>query len=504
MNTSVAIGSLFIECNHLGGTPADLAAFRRSGLFEGDDVLAQRGGTVGGMLTTLRDERVEIRPLLVASACPSGPLTAECYRVLKGGLLSRLAAAMPVGGVLLALHGSAAVEGVGDLEGDLLGAVRNLVGPGTPLVATLDLHAHVSRDMVAAADVLLAWETYPHRDAFETGVRGARAVLDMLAGRLNPTMALAKVPVLVSGVMGHTDGDGPFADVMRLTKSLERLPGVYSTSAFYVHPYLDLPEMGGGGLVVTHDDLPLARSLAGRIAELYWQKRFELEPPVFLPAEAIRRGLAIDGGPVLLVETADCCGGGAAGDSAASLKALLESGIDASGNAPSLVPIVDPLAARECHLAGTGARVTVAVGHQIDPQWGKPVTVSGVVKRLSDGEFTYRGGIWDGQTGRMGPSACLKVGAIEIAVASDATYEWCGEQYALLGMHPERAKFLVVKNPMNYHLAYGVIARGEFLLETPGPTPATLRGVRYRNLRRPYYPADAEIPGLAPTICTHG
>jgi len=307
---------------------------------------------------------------------------------------------------------------------------------------------------------------------------------------------LAKVPVLVSGVLGHTEGPGPFADVMRFAKSFEQSDGVYSTSAFLVHPYLDLPDMGGGGLVITDDDPLEAERLARQIAELFWQKRFELEPPVFSPADAIARGMQIKDGPVLLVETADCCGGGAAGDSAASLRALLAANVDQS----SLIPIVDPIVAAECHAAGEGAEISVRLGHRVDPKWGEPVAVTGRVRKLSDGRFRYRGGIWDGQAGNMGPSAALQVGSLQIAIASHGTYEWCGEQYELLGLDARMAKFVVVKNPMNYSMAYGEIAKGEFILNTHGPTPATLRGIRFQNVRRPYYPADAEIADLQPTV----
>ncbi len=496
MTTTIAIGSIFLECNHFGGVPADMESFRRSELFYDAEVLDRSAGTIGGMLRVLRERSAAIRPLLVASACPSGPVTADCYRQLKGELLDRLRASLPVDGVLLALHGSAAVDEIGDLEGDLLAAVRALVGHETPVVATLDLHAHVTEPMVRCADALIAWETYPHRDAFTTGERGARALLDILDGTLRPAMVMAKVPVLVSGVLGHTEGPGPFADVMRLAKSMEKIDGVYSTSAFLVHPYLDLPDMGGGGLVITNGDLAEAERLARQLAELYWQKRFDLEPPVFSPAEAIERGMRIEGGPVLLVETADCCGGGAAGDSAASLIALLAAHVDQ----PSLVPIVDPAAAAKCHAAGEGAEVSFSLGHHVDPKWGEPLAVTGRVQTLSDGCFRYRGGIWDGQAGHMGPSAVLQVGCIQIAVASHGTYEWCGEQYELLGLNAREAKFVVVKNPMNYRMAYGDIAKADFILSTPGPTPATLRDTRFQNVRRPYYPADFEIPNLQPTI----
>ena len=238
------------------------------------------------------------------------------------------------------------------------------MGAEIPIVATLDLHAHVSDRMVQAANALVAWETYPHRDAFTTGRRGARMLLGTLGGEFRPTMALSKAPVVVGGVLGGTEGDTPFADVMRLAKSFEERPEVLSTSALMVHPYLDLPDLGGGGIVITNNDFETASELARRLAEYYWTRRFDLEVDVRSPEEAIRQGEEIVGGPVLLAETADCCGGGAAGDSVATLKALLET--DCEGMA--LAPVVDPVAAAACHRAGEGSQVTVKVGHALDPQ----------------------------------------------------------------------------------------------------------------------------------------
>jgi microcystin degradation protein MlrC len=403
---------------------------------------------------------------------------------------------MPVDGVLLPLHGAAAAEDVGDLEGDLLAAVRAKIGPNVPVVVTLDLHADVTEPMVRCADAILAWETYPHRDTFETGVRGARMLFDILDGKCRPAMAMAKVPVLVSAIRGNTEGEGPFADVMRFAKSREGKAGVLSTSVFLVHPYLDLPGMGGGGLAVVDGDLDKAQSLACEIAMRYWERRKDLEPQLFSPAEAIARGLEIEGGPVLLVETADCCGGGAAGDSVASLRALLGANVDQR----SLVPVVDPTVADLCHRLGPGREVTTELGHQVDPQWGKPIPIHATVLTLSDGRFVYSGGVWAGQEGNMGPSAVLQAGAVQILVTSRATYDWMDEQFRCAGLDVRRAKFVVVKNPMNYRMAYAGITRAAFVLDTPGPTPPTMRHYGYRKRQRPYYPADVDIPNLTPTV----
>jgi microcystin degradation protein MlrC len=495
----VAIGSIFTECNHFVDTLIDVRHFERNELRRGDEVLDAEGGVVGGMLGVLRERGTDIVPLIVATAVSGGPLAAECYRQLKEELLGFLRQALPVDGVLLPLHGSATSVDVDDLEGDLLGAVRELVGTQVPVIATLDCHAHVTREMIRHANALLAWETYPHVDTFMTGVRGARLLFDTLEGKIKPTMAIAKVPVLASGVNGQTDVPGPFADVMSFAKSREGHEGVLSTSVFLVHPYLDLPDMGAGGLVITDLDIDKAVALASEIAQKYWDRRFDLDPPVYTPADAIHRGLQVHGGRILLVETADCCGGGAAGDSVATLNSLLEADIPYL----SLVPVLDPEAAAQCHALGAGHEIQLKLGHKLDPKWGKPIAVSGKILKTSDGAFKYSGGVWEGQWSSMGPSATLQVGSTQVLISSYPTYDWADEQFRSMDLDTRAAKFIVVKNPMNHRLGYGGIYKERFILDTPGPTPATLLHLSYRRLSRPVYPFDKYIPNLSPTILRH-
>ena len=385
--------------------------------------------------------------------------------------------------------GRRSVEGGVDLEGDLLTAVRDVVGDTVPIVATLDLHAHISAQMVRAADGLVAWETYPHSDAFSTGERGARLLCDALVGACKPAMAMAKVPVLTGAIHGSTEDDDPFAQVMALAKAGEQRDGILSTSAILVHPYLDFAGMGSGGLVIADGDFAKAEVLARELATAYWERRFALEPELYSPEDAVRAGLAVQGGPVVLVEAADCCGGGAAGDSVAALAALLQVELDG----PALVPLVDARAAAACHQAGVGAEVELELGHGHDPRWGQPIVVRGRVLRLSDGRFRYRGGIWEGVEGQMGPAAVLVLGQIQVLLASHPTYEWDNEQFAALGMDASEARFIVAKNPMNYRLAYGAIAQAVFVLDTLGPTPATVRHLPFVRRARPFFPLDPEM-----------
>ena len=170
---------------------------------------------------------------------------------------------------------------------------------------------------------------------------------------------------------------------------------------------------------------------------------------------------------------------------------------------PSLVPVVDPKVAEMCHKVGIGQEIRTEIGYQIDSRWGKPISIIGRVVYLSQGDFQYTGGIWDGSIGKMGPSTVIALGSIQVLVTTYATYDWANEQFRPVGLDTSAAKFIVVKNPMNYQFAYGDIAKSIFILDTSGPTPATCRYLQYERLQRPYFPADEYIANLSSTILTN-
>ena len=225
------------------------------------------------MLAVCEAEGARAVPLVAARCVSGGPSTDDCYRTLRQSLLSPLRKAARVDGVLLALHGSMTTVSEDDPEGDLLQAVRKIVGHKVPVVATLDMHAHVTRRMVRQATGLVAFTRYPHDDAFTTGERAAQLLFRLLRGRERPVAALAKVPVLTSGIHGMTFGKAPMAHLTRRAREMEQDPEILSVSVFGVHPYNDLPGLGSGGLVISDNDPRLARRLALTLAEEYWDNR---------------------------------------------------------------------------------------------------------------------------------------------------------------------------------------------------------------------------------------
>ena len=79
-----------------------------------------------------------------------------------------------------------------DVEGEVLAALRDLIGPTMPLVATLDLHANVTERMVRAADALVLYHTAPHIDVFETGQRAAAVLRRILVDGARPVTAFGR------------------------------------------------------------------------------------------------------------------------------------------------------------------------------------------------------------------------------------------------------------------------------------------------------------------------
>ncbi len=338
----IAVGQISSESNHFVVRPCELDFFRRTGfLYEGGEVFELRGtgGEVGGMLSLLAAEPdVEVVPLLAARANSAGPLSESCYQYLRHGLLDALQRVQPVDGVLISHHGSMSAIGEHDTEGEIASAARRIVGPGTPIVMTLDLHANVTRRMVQSTTAILGYEQYPHRDVFETGVRAARLLLRSLRREVVPAMAYAKLPMLLTGFHGTTEGDAPFGRLMHRAKALERSPGILSASPFFVGSYIDVPEMGSGVLVVSDGAPERSSNECLRLASEFWRLRREFEVKTYSVAEAVELGRRIEGGPVLLLDTADTTGGGAAGDGAG----LIKGPVDAAPGEPSLAMVVDP------------------------------------------------------------------------------------------------------------------------------------------------------------------
>jgi microcystin degradation protein MlrC len=342
--------------------------------------------------------------------------------------------------------------------------------------------------MVAHADLLIGYQKYPHTDMYETGVRTARLLLDHLANRIRPTMALAKRHMVLSPVRTTTDVP-PFKDLMAKTEALAAEGRVLAASLFPVQPWLDIPDLGFAALVVTDKDPQGARRIADQLADEMWARRDECDPRLVSLDRAIRRGLAAERGPVVIGDSGDAPSGGAPGDSSAVLRSLLAHGVDRSDRT-ALLTLVDSPAVRAAHQAGVGGRFSHAVGHSISRDAGQPVPVTGVVRTLGDGRHRTTGPGMTGVVVSMGRTAVVACGGILILLMERPTIEWDPGLYRSIGLEPSEMDLVFVKSPSHFRVAYAPLAAELLMAETPGCTCCDMRKLRFRHATRPLYPLD--------------
>lgn len=486
----IAVGSLTFEGNSFSNVITDLDQFRRCYLLEGEEVLASLAGTrdaVAGAIRALQG--AECVPLVAADAGAGGRVATAAYDDLKQRLLDHLHAAMPLDGVYLALHGAMITEDLDDAEGDLLAAVRRVVGADVVIAVSCDLHADITPAMTACANILVGYKLYPHDDAFEAGERAGRLLLDAARGLTRPRTHLAKIGALFPVPAQLTADPFPLSALRQSAEALERAGDVLAASYFPVHPWLDIPDAGFAAAVVSDNDPEGGERHARELCLMAWDRRHQLETPAVAPAEAIRtapRGQGV----VLLADVADCVGGGAPGTSAEAIEALWLH----ARNARSAAVIAAPAAVARAYQAGAGASVAVEIGER---GYGPVVPVTALVERLLDGRFAYSGGPLGGVEANLGPSAVLRVGNLQILVTTHAAYEYGDEQFRAGGIDIQACDFAVVKNPVNARFA---IPNAAFIvLDTVGPTTPRLAGLPWQRLTRPCFPMeDAPAPFWRP------
>jgi microcystin degradation protein MlrC len=486
----IAIGGLMHESNTFAAGRTDVAAFVAGGLETGDGIHARWGEAhheVGGFFDGARQFGFDAVPTLMGTATPAGPLTAEAYGDLSDRLLAAIAGAGLVDAVLLALHGAMVAEGEPDADGALLERVRSLIGRDRPLVVSLDYHANVSPRMAAAADALVAYRTYPHVDQRLRGRRAAALAAQAASGRVHPTQALSKPPLLIN-ILAQETGVEPLRSLLQGLDELEDTHSYLDASILAGFPYADVPEAGPACVVVTDDAPELASETAERLSARIWQFRHDLTATPPGPEEAVRRALACRETPVVLVDLGDNVGGGSAADSTVLIQELIRQGATAA-----IVVLHDPEAVRACAAAGVGEDVAVDAGGKID-RHAPPLHLRGRVRCLHDGRYVETEPRHGGsRINDQGLTAVVDTAGANTVVLNTRRHPpFSLGQLTSLGLVPQAARFLVVKAAVAYKAAYAPIARTIIPVDTPGLTAVNPARYVYHKIRRPILPLDPE------------
>ena len=289
----VLVGGISHESNTFANAFTGRQEFEASHLAHGDDVPRLFLGTnteVGGFLASSKANGIEPTCSLVAHAEPSGPVVRATYEEFKERILADLRRTR-FDGVYLALHGAMTVQGLGDGEGDLLRAVREVVGPEVPVVATLDLHTLLTDAMLESADALVVYKTYPHVDMADRAAEAARLLARIAAGEVRPVAGCCRLPLLAPPTRMRTDAE-PMRSVGQRMVEMETSGLALSASFNHSFPYSDFPYTGAGALVYADGDRTRADELAHELADYVWERRASLRHTPTSVADAVARALA--------------------------------------------------------------------------------------------------------------------------------------------------------------------------------------------------------------------
>jgi len=453
------------------------------GLTRGADVVgAVKGFNLGiaGFLAEAARLGHETAPLLFASASPSAQVTEEAYEAIVAMIFEELAAAGPVDALYLGLHGAMVAEHVDDGEGELLGRLRQKLGPNIPIVATLDYHANMSAEALDHATALLGYRTYPHADMAETGLRMARWLdAHLKAGAPKPARAFRQIPFLIPLFAGCTMRS-PASDVVQAVAEVERETGVLLTFAGGF-PAADIPDCGPS-VFGYGEDQAAVQTAVDRIADLVIRREGDWGGDVLGPEAAVVRARAIAASatrPVVLADIQDNVGAGGTGDTMGLIRAMLDAGLEGAAAGLVFDPHVATLAAR----AGEGARISVALGGKHGVPDDAPLLGEFQVIAAPAGRMTGTGPLYKGARMDLAPMARLRIRGLDIVVAGKRVQAADQEFFRHVGIEPAAMRFLALKSSAHFRGHFQPIAEAVIDVAAPGAMAADPAALPFRRLR---------------------
>lgn len=423
-----------------------------------------------------------------AWADPAGLVSRGAYEGLRDEILAQLAAALPVDGVVLGLHGAMVAQGYLDPEGDLLARIRAMVGPDVLVCAELDPHSHLTAQRVAAADFFVVFKEFPHTDFVDRAEDLWRIAVDTLEGRVRPVMSVYDCRMIDVFPTSRQPMRG-FVDRMM---ALEReTPRLLSLSAIHGFMAGDVPEMGTKMIAVTDNDPALGAALAQRLGqELFANRGRHMMEQISAP-EAVARAMAATAHPVVIADMWDNPGGGTAGDATVVLKELLAQG----ARGVAVGTIWDPMAVQLCSVAGEGAEMPLRFGAKSAPQTGEPCDALVRILRVApEAEMRFGESVVP-----FGPAARIALltaeGAetgIEVILNTVRAQSYDPSLFVALGIDPLACQTLVIKSTNHFYAAFAPIAAEILYCSAGRPYPNDPATNPYRLVRKDIWPRMAD------------
>jgi microcystin degradation protein MlrC len=472
----------------IGGIHIESSTFSPH-LSTADDFDVTRGEALLGRyawLSPLAPWAAEIEwvPLVHARALPGGAVDSAAYDAWSAEILDGLSRAGDLDGILLDIHGAMSVVGRDDAEGDLVTAIRSVIGPEPFISAAMDLHGNVSPGLFDGCDLLTCYRTAPHVDVWETRERAARNLVDALRRGQRPHKALVHVPILLPGEMTSTRVE-PARGLYGRIAEVEARDGVIDAAIWIGFAWADQPRCRGA-VVATGTDAAAATEAARELGERFWAAReeFAFVAPTGSMDECLDTALAAVAEPArrpfFISDSGDNPGAGGADDVTFALSRMLARPEIRDGSVRAVfASLVDPETVARVADHTPGSPVEVRVGGRIDARDPGPLPLTGILEAVAE----------DPDGGRC---VSVRVGGLSVFVTSRRMQYRQLASYARLGVSVDAVDIVVVK--IGYLEPELFDAAGDWLLAlTPGGVDQDLERLSYAHLVRPMFPLDRDF-----------
>src|SRR6202140_476919 len=486
MMTRIAVGGFLHETNTFAPTKATYDDFVHGGgwpaMAQGPDVLkVMRDINVGlaGFVEAAGARGWEMVPTISCGASPCAHVSRDAYERIVSVMVEGIAAAGRLDAVYLDLHGAMVTEHLDDGEGELLAGGGKAIGKDLPLVASLDLHANVTPQMVEHADALIAYRTYPHVDMADTG-RAAANHLELLLGTKQKfAKAFRQLPFLIP-ISWQCTNDQPTKSIYRKLAALtsEAVPTLSFAPGF---PAADFADCGPSVFAYARTQAD-ADAAADAMAKLIIGHEDDFDGRIYSPDEGVRHAMELAQSarrPIVIADTQDNPGAGGDSDTTGMLRALVRN----DARRAAIGVIYDPASAKSAHAAGVGATVTLALGGKSGIPGDAPYQETFIVEELSDGHLLAPGPYYGGRDLDMGPSAALRIGGIRVVVSSHKAQLADQSMYRYVGIEPSEQAILVNKSSVHFRADFEPIAEKLLICAAPGAMPADTAALPWTRLR---------------------
>lgn len=502
-NPRIAILGFSLESNR-NSPVSDRSIFEQTLYLTGDDITRELAGDRATLPGTVRgfcaamDERSEWQPvpIVLVEAPPGGPADhsffTEMLTQMRAGLRVATEQHGKLDGVYISEHGAGLSTEDDDADGAVFAMVRETVGPDVPVIATLDLHGHVTPKMAGAADVLVAYLTNPHVDQVERGREAASIMREMQSG-MKPCSALVTVPMISPSVSLLT-AVGPYAELIEYGQSCLS-DVVLNVSILAGFAPANASTNGMSVVVTTRNDQQKADALANDLAVRAWSDRRRYIAKLTPITEAINKAEAVLSDPklpsLLLADVADNPGGGGRGNTTYLLRAIHQQQLQGV----VIGMMFDSALAANAKAAGQGAHLKAVFNQQENTRYSEPYESEVVVEKLLNEQCIGRRGIYEDRRVDLGQCALLNLDGIRILVVSRR--HQCADPIFLerMGVDLANVRVLVIKSRGHFRAGFDEHFQPEQIIEVdaPGLTTPDLVKLELDRVPRPVFPLDIDM-----------